>query len=158
MQKRFTQAAFAAATTLGLVLLSVAGLSAQTPAPAAGTYRGAIEETGAAPTVMVDGEERPLIAAPNATIVRGDQTVQLADLKKGDEVTVTLNPDGSAARVEAIPDDDGGWFKWWYLLPLLLLLLLIPLLRRGKKKDDFVVEPNQVASTTSRRGSDSGHR
>lgn len=148
MHQRLTRPALGAIAGLGLLLLSVAVTAAQTPTPAGGTLRGEVVRTGAAPTISVDGQERPLTAAPNASIVRGDKTVTLADLKKGDALTVTTNPDGSAARIEAIPVKEDGWFRWWYLLPLLLLLLL-PLLFRRKKKDDFVVEPN--AGTTSGR-------
>ena len=149
MHHRLTRAALGAAATLTLLLAATVAVVAQSPAPAPVTYRGEIEKTGATPTVMVNGQERPLTAGANATILRGDKAVQLADLKKGDAVTVTTNPDGSAARVEAIPDDNGG-FKWWYLLPLLLLLLIPLFLRRKKKKDDFVLE--------SDRGSTSGPR
>jgi len=141
--------------------MSVATASAQTPATGAtaGSYRGEIVTGGEAPIVNVNGQDRPLVVAPNATIMRGNVTVRPADLKKGDVVTVTTSPDGSATRIEAIPaDENSGGFKWWYLLPLLLLPLLF--LFRRKKKDTFIVEPNRDATpertttTTTERTTD----
>jgi len=138
---------------LGLLLLSVATVSAQSPSPATApaataSYQGEIEKTGAAPTVRVNGQDRPLVVAPGATVLRGNVAVRPDQLKKGDAVTVTTNPDGSASRIEAIPVKEESGFKWWYLLPL-LLLLLIPLFMRRRKKDDFVVERNRDATTTT---------
>lgn len=158
MQHRFPRAALGATTTVCLLLLSVATAFGQSPSPgtvgAPATYTGTIEKTGSAPTVKREngnGAEQPLIAGPNATIVRGDKTIKLADLKKGDIVTVTNNPDSTAARIEAIPvKDDSGGFKWWWLVPLLLLIPLIWLMTRRKKKDDFVVERNQGDTTPTR--------
>lgn len=157
MQHRLTRTALGAATTVGLLMLSTVIAFAQSPSPgaagAAAKYTGTIEKTGSAPTVKVEngnGAEQPLIAGPNATIVRGDKNVKLSDLKKGDVVTVTNNPDSTAARIEAIPVKESGGFQWWWLLPLLLLIPLAMLLMRRKKKDDFVVERNQAGTTTER--------
>lgn len=149
MAQRKTRAALGAVLSIGLLVLSLGVVSAQTPTAAGATLRGEVVRTGTTPTIDVDGQEVPLTAGPNASIVRGDRTVTLADLKKGDAITVTTNPDGTAARIEAIPVTSDSWFKWWYLLPLLLLPLL--LLARRKKKDDFVVEPNRSPVTESGR-------
>jgi len=165
MQHRLTRTALGAATTVCLLLLSATAVLGQSPAPgttgAAATYTGAIETTGNAPTVKVEnsGAVQTLTAGPNATIVRGDKNVKLSDLKKGDVVTVTNNPDSTAARIEAIPvKESGGGFQWWWLLPLLLLIPLLMLLTRRKKKDDFVIERNQGATTTTDRARPTGQK
>lgn len=149
MTQRKTRAALGAVLSVGLLVLSLGVVSAQTPTTAGTTLRGEVVRTGSTPTINVDGQELPLTASPNATIVRGDRTVTLADLKQGDAITVTTNADGTVASIEAIPVESDSWFKWWYLLPLLLLPLLF--LMRRKKKDDFVVEPNRGPATETGR-------
>ncbi|MDQ6774952.1 MAG: hypothetical protein M3071_01755, partial [Actinomycetota bacterium] len=73
----------------------------------------------------------------------------VGDLKVGDQVNVTSNPDNTVSKIEttnAATSSSAGFLKW--LIPLLIALLIIGLilwlLGRRKKKDAFVLERDRT--------------
>lgn len=141
-----------------LVLASVTTVSAQgtvTPAPNS-QFSGRVTNTNPL-TVNSNGQDRRVNPGPNAAILREGRTVAAGDLRVGDQVNVTANPDGTASRIETTQVAPAEGLPAW-LIPLLLGLLLLGLLlyflsRRGKK-DNFVLERNN--STTGTTGTGTG--
>ena len=112
-------------------------------APGTGTtLTGEVRQTGDALTVRSDGQDRQIRTASNVVVTRDGQTASLADIRTGDEVSVTTNPDGTAQRIDATSTDGGGmdWARW--LLPLLLALALLGLLLwfLMRRRDKFILE------------------
>lgn len=154
--------------------IEASSAGAQAPAaPAAGTtFSGEVTRGGAPLGVRVDGQDRQVNPAPNATVIRDGTPATVADLRPTDRVNVTTGPDGLATRIEASSTAAGapaaqapaatatvipaaapaeareeGGFPWWWLLPLLLLpLLLLPLLLR-RRRAPFIVEREAVTTT-----------
>lgn len=136
-------------TCFVMVLLGVSAVTvaAQTPTPApttGGTFTGKVSKTSPL-TVNSNGQDRQINAAPNMAVVRDGKAATVSDLKVGDQVNVTANPDNTVSRIEttsAATSSSAGFLRW--LIPLLILLALIGLiayfLSRRKKKDDFVLE------------------
>ncbi len=145
------RALFACAMTTLLALGSVA-VAAQTPTAApvtgGGTFTGKITKTSPL-TVNSNGQDRQINAAPSVTVVRDGKAAAIGDLKVGDQVNVTSNPDNTVAKIEttsAATSSSAGFLKW--LIPLLIILLIIGLilwlLSRRKKKDAFVLERDRT--------------
>lgn len=112
---------------------------------AGGSFSGAVERTGQPLTVRVNGQDRTVSAAAYAAVTRDGRATSLAGLRKGDRVTVALNLDGTAQRIEAtrvgiaVP----AWLRW--LIPplaLLVLLGLVALLMLRGRDNDFILEPD----------------
>lgn len=124
-------------------VMSVAAQGAATQVPVQGNSQFAGRVTRTNPlTINSNGQDRATVLAPNATVLREGKTVAVGDLREGDQVNVTANPDGSVNRIETTAVASEGLPAW--LIPLILGLLLLGLLlyflsRRGKK-DNFVLE------------------
>jgi len=126
-------------------------------APATGsTFTGEAIAAGVADmplTARVDGRDRTFAPAPNVVVTRDGKDAALGDIKGGDTVVVTTNPDGgTAARIAATSKPNPlGFLRW--LLPLLLLLLLLGLLlfflARRRRRDSFILEPDTAARGTT---------
>jgi len=144
---------------LVLICASVSMVAAQGAATAVPTqgnsqFTGKISKTSPF-TVNSNGQDRVVNPGPNVAVTRDGKAAQLADLKVGDQVNVTANPDGTASRIEQTGGSSGlpGW-----LIPLLLALVLIGLisyLLSRRRKDSFVLEKDQTntqrPNTTPRR-------
>jgi len=133
------------AVLLGLSMVSVA---AQTPTAApttGGTFTGKITKTSPL-TVNSSGQDRQVNPAANTTIVRDGKAATVGDLKVGDQVNVTSNPDNTVSRIETTSAaGDSGLPKW--LIPLILALILLGVilyLLSRRKKDAFVLERDRT--------------
>lgn len=136
-----------------MVLLgaSAVTVAAQTPTAApttGGTFTGKVSKTSPL-TVNSNGQDRQINAAPNVTVVRDGKTATISDLKVGDQVNVTANPDNTVSRIETTSvaaSSNTSFLKW--LIPLLIALLILGLiayfLSRRKKTDDFVLERDRT--------------
>jgi len=118
------------------------------------TFTGEATKDGIAATPLsarVDGQDRAFTPAQNVIVTRDGKDAALGDIKAGDTVVVTTNPDGTAARIAATskPGNPLGFLRW--LLPLLLLLALLGLLlfflARRRRRDSFILEPAATATT-----------
>ena len=118
------------------------GQGANTPAQTGGEFRGEVTRTGEALAVRTDDGERPVAVTPNVVVTRDGRTAQLSDIRRGDDVRVTTNPDGSVRRVDATSDDGGN--RWEWLAPLLLLALLPLLFLFGRRRRRAPVAPAPV--------------
>ncbi len=144
------RAIFVCAMTTLLALGGVA-VAAQTPtaAPVTGgaTFTGKITKTSPL-TVNSNGQDRQVNATANTTVMRDGKAAAIGDLKVGDQVNVTSNPDNTVAKIEttsAATSSSAGFLKW--LIPLLIILLIIGLilwLLSRRKKDAFVLERDRT--------------
>ncbi len=110
-----------------LLGLSAAGGAAQTPTPAAttgGAFTGKVSKTSPL-TVNSNGQDRQINPAPNITVVRDGKAATAGDLKVGDQVNVTSNPDNTVSRIETTSVAKSGSSIWKWLIPLLIALLII---------------------------------
>lgn len=112
--------------------------------PAAETFAGEVRAAGDTLTVRTDAGERQVGAAPGLVVTRDGDPAALGDIEEGDDVRVTVGPDGRAQRIDAPSEDDGAGLLRW-LIPLLLALLalaaLLWFLLGRRKKDDFILQP-----------------
>jgi len=125
----------------------------QASAPAVGgTFTGEATGNGAAGAPLaarIDGQDRTFTPAQNVAVTRDGKDAALGDIRSGDTVVVTTNPDGTAARIAATSKPNPlGFLRW--LLPLLLLLALLGLLlfflARRRRRDSFILEPETTAA------------
>jgi len=130
--------------------------AAPVAAPATGsTFTGEATAAGVAGTPLVarvDGQDRTFAPAQNVIVTRDGKDAALGDIRAGDTVVVTTNPDGTAARIAATSKPNPlGFLRW--LLPLLLLLALLGLLlfflARRRRRDSFILEPDTAATATA---------
>lgn len=133
-----------------LLGLSVVSVAAQTPtaAPVTGTapFTGKISKTSPL-TVNSNGQDRQVNTTANTTVLRDGKAVTVGDLKVGDQVNVTSNPDNTVAKVETTSVAKSGSSIWKWLVPLLIALAVIALiayLLSRRKKDDFVLERDRT--------------
>lgn len=114
---------------------------------AGGTFTGEATQAGANGTPLaarIDGQDRAFTPAQDVIVTRDGRDARLGDIRAGDTVAVTTNPDGTAARIAATskPGNPLGFLRW--LLPLLLLLgllaLLLFFLGRRRRRDSFILE------------------
>ena len=135
-----------------------AGNAAPGAAPAAGaTFTGEATRAGAAGAPLaarIDGQDRSFAPAPGVIVTRDGRDAAVEDIRAGDTVVVTTNPDGTVARIDATSKPNPlGFLRW--LLPLLLLLALLGLLLffagRRRRRDSFILEPNTAAGPTTAR-------
>jgi len=146
MRKTVARGTLFVCALMSLMLGVTMSVSAQTATAApttGGTFTGKISKLTPF-TVNSNGQDRQVNPAPNVVVVRGGNSATLNDLKVGDQVNVTSNPDNSVSRIEAT-GASGGLPAW--LIPLILALIILGLLayflsRRGKK-DSFVLEQNR---------------
>lgn len=138
-----------------LVCGSVMTVSAQsTPTPLPNSqFSGRITNLNPL-TVNSNGQDRRVTVGSNATVLREGKTVAAGDLRVGDQVNVTANPDGTASRIETTMIAAADGLPSW-LIPLILGLLLLGALlyflsRRGKK-DNFVLERDANTPGTTPR-------
>lgn len=93
--------------------------------PGAGTYTGKVVQNG--PTLILKGKDgdRQISVAPGAPVLRDHKTTTIDKLKKGDTVTVTLNAQGVAERLDATSGGTsaGDVLKW--LIPLIILAIVV---------------------------------
>ena len=134
-----------ACSVMVLLGLSAVGVAAQTPTPAAttgGAFTGKVSKTSPL-TVNSNGQDRQINPAPNITVVRDGKAATAGDLKVGDQVNVTSNPDNTVSRIETTSVAKSGSSIWKWLIPLLIALLIIGViayLLSRRKKNDFVLE------------------
>lgn len=134
-----------ACSVMVLLGLSAVGVAAQTPTPAAttgGAFTGKVSKTSPL-TVNSNGQDRQINPAPNMTVVRDGKAATAGDLKVGDQVNVTSNPDNTVSRIETTSVAKSGSSIWKWLIPLLIALLIIGViayLLSRRKKNDFVLE------------------
>ena len=143
--------AMIACSVMVLLGVSAVAVTAQTPTAApttGGTFTGKVSKTSPL-TVNSNGQDRQINAAPNVTVVRDGKAATISDLKVGDQVNVTSNPDNTVSRIETTSvaaSSNTGFLKW--LIPLLIALLILGLLAyflsRRKKTDDFVLERDRT--------------
>jgi len=143
--------AMLACSVMVLLGVSAVTVAAQTPTAApttGGTFTGKVSKTSPL-TVNSNGQDRQINAAPNVTVVRDGKAATISDLKVGDQVNVTSNPDNTVSRIETTSvaaSSTTGFLKW--LIPLLIALLILGLiaylLSRRKKTDDFVLERDRT--------------
>lgn len=136
------------AVLFGLSMVSVA---AQTPtaAPVTGgaAFTGKITKTSPL-TVNSNGQDRQVNTTAKTTVMRDGKAAAIGDLKVGDQVNVTSNPDNTVAKIEttsAATSSSAGFLKW--LIPLLIALLILGLilwLLSRRKKDAFVLERDRT--------------
>lgn len=123
------------------------GAAAGTPAAAGAgrTFTGEVRQAGQPLTVQAEGRDQQVAGAPNVVVTRDGRGASLPDIRPGDRVTVTTDPDGAAQRIDATSVADAGadWTRW--LVPLLIVLpllgLLLLLLGR-RRRDSFILERN----------------
>lgn len=113
------------------------------------TLSGKVTRTGDQITINSNNQDRQFAPAPNLAVVRDGRDVTFRDLREGDQVNVTTDPQGRATRIEATSE---AGFPWWVLLlPLLLLIPLLLWLLSRRRKDAFIVERNTGGTTTTAR-------
>jgi len=144
MRRTFGRGTLIALAMAGLLMLSVGSVAAQTPTAApvtgGGTFSGKITKTNPL-TVNSSGQDRQVNATANTAIVRDGKAATVGDLKVGDQVNVTSNPDNTVSRIETTGAASSGLPSW--LIPLLIALLIlgaILYLLSRRKKDAFVLE------------------
>lgn len=111
------------------------------------TLTGVLQRDGPTLTVRVNGRDRQIEPAPNATVTRNGRGGAIAGLRKGDNVTIATNPDGSARRIDATSAAAHRitWWKW--AIPFLVvagLLILIPIVAARGRRDAFILQPNDI--------------
>ncbi|MGI8690340.1 MAG: hypothetical protein ACR2M3_17310 [Thermomicrobiales bacterium] len=129
-----------------LLGLSMVGVAAQTPTAApttGGTFTGKISKTSPL-TVSSNGQDRQINATASTTVIRDGKTATVGDLKVGDQVNVTSNPDNTVSKIETTSiaaSSNTGFLKW--LIPLLIVLIILGIilwLLSRRRKDAFVLE------------------
>jgi len=141
----------ASSTAPGVATPAASTAPAAVPA-AGGTVTGEAIAAGAAGVPLaarVEGQDRTFAPAQNVIVTRDGKDAALGDIKAGDTVVVTTNPDGTAARIAATSKPNPlGFLRW--LLPLLLLLALLGLLlfflARRRRRDSFILEPDAAVT------------
>jgi hypothetical protein len=143
------RAVFACSVFLLLGVAVAAPVAGQTPTAVpttGGTFTGKVTKTNPL-TVNSNGQDRQINAAPNVTVMRDGKAATLGDLKVGDQVNVTSNPDNTVSRIETTSVASSGSSIWKWLIPLLIALLvlgLIAYLLSRRKRDDFVLERDRT--------------
>jgi ATP-dependent Zn protease len=141
--------AILACSVVLLLGLSMVSVDAQTPTPApttGGTFTGKISKTSPL-TVNSNGQERQITTTASTTVIRDGKAAAVSDLKVGDQVNVTANPDNTVANIQTTSVAKSGSSIWKWLIPLLIALLVIALLAyllSRRKRDDFVLERDRT--------------
>lgn len=160
MRRTLGRGALIACTLTALLMISIGGVvvGAQTPtaAPVTGgaTFTGKITKTSPL-TVNSNGQDRQINPTGSTMIVRDGKAATVGDLKVGDQVNVTSNPDNTVSKIEttnAAKSGGAGFLKW--LIPLLIALLILGLilyLLSRRKKDAFVLERDRINTTPGDR-------
>jgi len=139
-----------ALTTLLAVSIGSVAAAGETPTPVpvtgGATFTGKVSKTNPL-TVNSNGQDRQVNTTANTTVVRDGKAATVGDLKVGDQVNVSSNPDNTVSRVEttSATQSSAGFLKW--LIPLLIALLIIGLLAyflSRRKKDAFVLERDRA--------------
>ncbi len=153
MRRTLGRSVLSACVVLGLVAFSLTSVAvaAQTPtaAPVTGgaTFTGKITKTSPL-TVNSNGQDRQINTTPSTTVLRDGKAAAVGDLKVGDQVNVSSNPDNTVSKIETTSvaaSSSAGFLKW--LIPLLIALLIIGLilwLLSRRKKDAFVLERDRT--------------
>jgi len=126
--------------------LPVAGQTPTSAPTTGGTFTGKVSKTNPL-TVNSNGQDRQINAAPNMTVVRDGKAATAGDLKVGDQVNVTSNPDNTVSRIETTSVAKSGSSIWKWLLPLLIALVLLGLLLyflSKRRRDSFVLERDRT--------------
>src|SRR3954467_11941355 len=103
------RAAFACAVMALLGLLAISA-AAQTPTAApttGGTFTGKVTKTNPL-TVNSNGQDRQINAAPNMPVVPDGKAATVGDLRVGDQVNVTANPDNTVSKIETTSTASSG--------------------------------------------------
>jgi len=112
------------------------------PAQAEGPiYTGTVQQTGNPLVVRSNGADYriPLGAA---AVTKDGHAASTDSLRRGDKVSITTNPDGTASRIIATSQHSGaGWLGWLILALLLLGLVALLALLLMRRRDSFVLEP-----------------
>lgn len=142
--------AILACSVMVLLGLSMVSVAAQTPtaAPVTGTapFTGKISKTSPL-TVNSNGQDRQVNTTASTTVLRDGKAAAVGDLKVGDQVNVSSNPDNTVSKIETTSVAKSGSSIWKWLIPLLIALLVIGLLAyflSRRKKDDFVLERDRT--------------
>jgi len=155
MGGKLVRRVMAPVVVLMLICASVGTVAAQgtaTPVPTSGSSQFTGKVSKISPfTVNSNGQDRVVNPGPNIAVQRDGKAAGLADLKVGDQVNVTTNPDGTASRVETT--GTGGGLPAW-LIPLIIALLLIGLIAflLSRRKDSFVLERNTGSTGSTGAG------
>jgi len=155
MGGKLVRRVMAPVVVLMLICASVGTVAAQgtaTPVPTSGSSQFTGKVSKISPfTVNSNGQDRVVNPGPNIAVQRDGKAAGLADLKVGDQVKVTTNPDGTASRVETT--GTGGGLPAW-LIPLIIALLLIGLIAflLSRRKDSFVLERNTGSTGSTGAG------
>ncbi len=151
MHTPWVRRAILACAMTTLLMIGGVAVAAQTPtvAPVTGgaTFAGKITKTSPL-TVNSNGQDRQVNATASTTIIRDGKTATLGDLKVGDQVNVTSNPDNTVAKIQTTSlaaSSNTGFLKW--LIPLLIVLIILGIilwLLSRRKKDAFVLERDRT--------------
>ncbi len=137
------------------VAAPAAATVATAPAAAAAApavYTGDVTQAGQTLTVHTNNQDRQFAAVPGVAVTRDGKPATVAQIQKGDRVTVATNPDGSTSRIDATSVHKSNNNAWWLLLlPLLMLLGLLALLVARRRRDSFVLEPNSAGKRDTDR-------
>jgi len=112
-------------SVLALLALAPVAVRAQTPLPrpaSDATVAGEVTDVNPL-TVKVNGQQQLLQTSPTLTVVRDGKDVKLGDLKQGDKVAFTTNPDNTVQRIDVT--DPAADRSLWLLIGLLVLVALV---------------------------------
>lgn len=121
----FGTVVFALAVGIAVVAMVPVGVRAQTPLPrpaSGATVTGEVRDVNPL-TVRVNGQDQLLQTSPSVVVVREGKDVKLGDLKEGDKVTFTTNPDNTVQRVDVTEAASDS--SLWLLIALLILGVLV---------------------------------
>ncbi len=127
LQRLQASAALVPLLTLLLCALAPAAMHAQTPAPVperppgAATLRGEVRTVNPL-TIRIDGQDRTFQTAPDVVVTRDGKRVTLDDLKEGDLVSFSTNPDNAVQRLDLTETETDA--RLWVLSGVLVLLLV----------------------------------
>lgn len=106
------------------------------------SFVGDVTQTGQVLTVRSGGQDRQVLAAQNVTVSRDGRSAALADVRPSDRVVVTLDPNGTAQRIDATSAGTGDfdWRRWALLALLGIPIIGLALWFLGPRGDSFIVE------------------
>ena len=128
LQRLRASAALVPLLALLLCALAPAAMHAQTPVPVperppgAATLRGEVRTVNPL-TIRIDGQDRTFQTTPDVVVTRDGKRVTLDDLKEGDLVSFSTNPDNAVQRLD-VTDAAATAARLWVLSGVLVLLLV----------------------------------
>ena len=128
LQRLWVSAALVPLLTLLVCARAPTTVHAQTPAPVperppgAATLRGEVRTVNPL-TIRIDGQDRIFQTTPDVVVTRDGTTVTLDDLKEGDLVAFSTNPDTAVQRLDVVERAETDT-RLWVLSGVLVLLLV----------------------------------